>query len=543
MRIIILLLAFLFITHMSSMAQVLSLDSILTPEEISWLNEHEGRIKYAPDPRWPPIEYLSADSIHSGIIADYIRLVEAKLGVRFERIYYDGWTDVLNALERGDVYFAGSVQETEERKQYLNFTEPLFRIPTGIIAKDIEYKRKRNSENKIESFAVAQSYATIGYIEKNFPDAKIIECKDNLSAFSKVAFEEADATIIDLMTGSHLIYEHGIQNLVLVDEVDFQWKIGIGVVKSQSELYSILDKVLGTISEEEHEAIMDRWKGLNTLNVPDFYDRNKKVIVFLVAFLLLLFLLVVGINLTLRKLVADRTHELQEAMKTLEAKEEQYRILVDNQTDFIIKLDLNGRFQFVSKSFCKVIGKNEKELLGTSFQPLVHADDVAKTYDAISRLRVFPYKSIVAHRAKTVDGLRWIEWYGRALFDEQKNVTGVISIGRDITEKKAFEIDLINAKDHAEESDRLKSAFLANISHEIRTPMNSIMGFASLMPEEEDKKRINEYARIIYSNSELLVHIIDDIVLYSRLQSKSYKYEPRTFNVCDLLDEIPQIRR
>jgi PAS domain S-box-containing protein len=110
----------------------------------------------------------------------------------------------------------------------------------------------------------------------------------------------------------------------------------------------------------------------------------------------------------------------------------------------------------------------------------------------------------------------------------------------DITLRKLAEKALVVAKEHAEESDRLKTSFLANMSHEIRTPMNSIMGFASLLPEEESKELITNYANIIVQNSEQLVHIIDDIVLYSRLQTRLLSFQPQSFDAQKLLIDVKQ---
>jgi signal transduction histidine kinase len=76
------------------------------------------------------------------------------------------------------------------------------------------------------------------------------------------------------------------------------------------------------------------------------------------------------------------------------------------------------------------------------------------------------------------------------------------------------------------------------MSHEIRTPMNSIMGFASLLPEEESKELIMQYGNIIYQNSEQLVNIIDGIVMYSKLQTRQFTYNPVHFNVNRLLDDL-----
>ncbi|MDA3816097.1 MAG: ATP-binding protein [Prolixibacteraceae bacterium] len=126
--------------------------------------------------------------------------------------------------------------------------------------------------------------------------------------------------------------------------------------------------------------------------------------------------------------------------------------------------------------------------------------------------------------------------------EKQKAEQDLISANKELifqnAEKEKRTEELIKALERAEESDRLKSSFLANMSHEIRTPMNSIMGFASLLPEEESKLLINNYASIIVQNSEHLLHIIDDIVLYSRLQTGIINYQPNSFDAQTLLSNV-----
>ena len=71
--------------------------------------------------------------------------------------------------------------------------------------------------------------------------------------------------------------------------------------------------------------------------------------------------------------------------------------------------------------------------------------------------------------------------------------------------------ELLEAKQRAEEADRMKSVFLANMSHEIRTPLNAIVGFSEIIALTEDEKEKEEYLGIIQQNSNLLLQLINDI--------------------------------
>ena len=113
-------------------------------------------------------------------------------------------------------------------------------------------------------------------------------------------------------------------------------------------------------------------------------------------------------------------------------------------------------------------------------------------------------------------------------------------MARDITERKQYEKELIEAKNKAEESNRLKSSFLANLSHEIRTPLNVILGFTDLLDQEEslDEKRKKEFLQNIKHSGNSLLSIINDILDISFIESNQIQAEHQTFSVSDLLDQI-----
>ena len=113
-----------------------------------------------------------------------------------------------------------------------------------------------------------------------------------------------------------------------------------------------------------------------------------------------------------------------------------------------------------------------------------------------------------------------------------------LAVIRDITQRKKFEDDLVKAKEKAEESDRLKSAFLANLSHEIRTPMNAIMGFADLLKLPVDEKKRNEYVEIIQKSGFRLLDIISETIEIAKLDTGLIKTNPETFNLDQLMQDI-----
>lgn len=119
----------------------------------------------------------------------------------------------------------------------------------------------------------------------------------------------------------------------------------------------------------------------------------------------------------------------------------------------------------------------------------------------------------------------------------QDKVIELISIYYDITDLKQIEEMLVNERDRAEASDRLKSAFLANMSHEIRTPLNAIVGFSSLLASAENVVEKELYNSLISHNNELLLNLINDIIDLSKIEAGYLELHQNWFNLTELLDE------
>ena len=153
----------------------------------------------------------------------------------------------------------------------------------------------------------------------------------------------------------------------------------------------------------------------------------------------------------------DITERIEAENKVRES-EEKYRLLLYNQTDLVVKVDTQGRFLFVSPSYCETFGKKEEELLGQRFMPLVHEDDIESTLNEMKKLYSPPYHVTIRQRAKTINGWKWFEWADSAVLDDNNEVIEIIGTGRDISRR-------VEAQEALKESEeRFRSIFEMSIS-------------------------------------------------------------------------------
>jgi len=124
------------------------------------------------------------------------------------------------------------------------------------------------------------------------------------------------------------------------------------------------------------------------------------------------------------------------------ASDSLYRFLVENQNELIVKVDNQNRFLYVSPSYCRMFGLNPDQLLGKSYEPLIHPDDLEPTRIEVAKLMHQPHTCYIEQRAKTVDGWRWLSWHDKAFFDEKGQIESVIGVGRDITLEKTMTTEL-----------------------------------------------------------------------------------------------------
>lgn len=128
-------------------------------------------------------------------------------------------------------------------------------------------------------------------------------------------------------------------------------------------------------------------------------------------------------------------------------------------------------------------------------------------------------------------------------YDDRKTVCflqDISGIERERIRAEKLNGELRLAKEHAEESNRLKTAFLANMSHEIRTPLNAIVGFSDILMQTADPQEREQYMDIIRNNNSLLLQLISDILDLSRIEAGTFDFSRNPVDINQMMDEIQQ---
>lgn len=194
---------------------------------------------------------------------------------------------------------------------------------------------------------------------------------------------------------------------------------------------------------------------------------------------------------------------------------------VEQSPAMILITDTEGIIEYVNPKFVEVSGYSMTEVVGQKVSILKSGkmpDSIYKDmWDTILADKIWHGEMI--NKTKN-DAFYWVNISIAPITDGVGNRSHFLGLAEDITNKKKVEEELIIAKERAEESDRLKTAFLQNISHEIRTPMNTIMGFSNLLVSEyNNKEKLDEYSQIIYNRCSDLLEIINGILDVASIES------------------------
>ena len=239
--------------------------------------------------------------------------------------------------------------------------------------------------------------------------------------------------------------------------------------------------------------------------------------------------------------VREVTNEVL-AERRLKESEAAYRLMTEEATDMITRHDSEGVSTFVSPAIRHILGYEPSDVVGRRPSEFAHPEDSDSASLAIEEARTSGATVTYEHRKRHKNGhYVWLE--SRVRFAPNPD-TGepdhAISVTRDITKRKKFEDELVQAREKAESANHTKSRFLANMSHELRTPLNAIIGFSDIMVREMfgpmQNARYAEYSKLVNESGALLLDLINDLLDMSKVEAGKYELHIESFLAADALN-------
>lgn len=548
---------------------VLLLVSILSMQKLYADTQivHKDTLIIVSDDNYPPYIFRDDQGKLQGIIVDKWRLWERKTGVKAKLIGTD-WNKAQSLMNEGKADVIETVFDTPERRRRYLFSKPYAKIEVPVFY--------HHTLSGISNVRTLQGFS----IGVKAGDACIDELKraglmffQEFASYEKVLEaahkEQIKVFCIDKAPAIFLLAKNKLENDFREGFVLYSGEFHRAVAKDQPQLLQQVEKGFALFSKAETKEINDKWLG-----TPLGGSQTLKYLTYALLFAAALALFFVGNWWVLRRRVRSRTQQLQIALTKLTESETHYRLLVQNAMEAIYVVS-DGTVLYGNKSFADLAEIPIENVVGANLFSFLMPEDVefAKArYKQIESGKMFSGRREA--QMMTKKGTKWVLVNSVAINWDNKRA--VLSFASDITEIKQVEEDLriqnqeyqalneeyislneqlqhtidqmqkVNedlkvAKAQAELSDRLKTAFLANISHEVRTPLNGIVGFAELLTQGAvSPEKMQAYFGQIDQNCQRLLNTVTDIVEASLLQTHQVKLYPTVFNLHTFLREASQ---
>ena len=493
---------------------------------------------------YPPYQLLDKNLNPTGFSIDLLKAIAQTMGLNI-KIELDLWNQVRTELETGKIDGLAAMSPSPERSKIVNFSTSYVSITHSI------FIRKNSNIKSLEDISGKQVIVVIGdimhdYLVSNNITKYIIPVKDYQTALRLLSAGEYDCALIPKLLGQFAINEFNLTNLKPVGSTIQHREMAFAIKKDNPELLAQINDGLQIIKATgEYDKIYNKWFAI--------YEKiDIKIQVFkIIAWIMIPFLIILLSTLIwswfLRKQVALKTSELQNELNERKKAEKQLiqeksllNSMINSIPDLIFYKNINNIYIGCNDAFCKFNNLKAEEIIGKNDFDIFPEEQAKFFYETDQK--IITDKEIIQSESweKNFSGKKiLLDTLKFPFIDNKGNSLGIVGICHDITNRYKTEIDLKNAKNKAEESDRLKSSFLANMSHEIRTPMNAIIGFSDLLvdPDVNDDER-EELVTHINNNCNTLLHLIDDIIDLAKIEANELTIFNSDTSIRDIFIEL-----
>lgn len=244
----------------------------------------------------------------------------------------------------------------------------------------------------------------------------------------------------------------------------------------------------------------------------------------------------------LRKIVLKFKNDASSAEAAADLKAEQLAATVSASLDGIIIIDIEGRVVEFSESAERIFGYKKEDILGQSMANLIVPERYREAHNnGMARMRETGKANILGQRIE-IEALRanGEEFMSELAISRSRSSSGDIFIAyiRDISEAKAAEQALRDAKETAELANKAKTQFISAMSHEIRTPFNAVLGILDILGDSQLTRDQKQLVQTAEKTSHSLLRIINDVLDYARISSGSVKITKEPFHAPSVFDDV-----
>ncbi|MFW5426186.1 MAG: transporter substrate-binding domain-containing protein [Methylophagaceae bacterium] len=492
----------------------------LSSSEQQWLDEHKI-IRFAGDPNWLPYEAFDQHGHYIGIVADHLKIIEQRLGIKLEFVQTRTWAESVEKVKRGEIDVLSETDDSELQSQ-LSFTENYVSSPIVIVMKNDENYVENIHQIKQRKIAVIKDYGYVAGIIKKYPSLEFHYVDTIQEGLAAVATGKVEALLATLAQASHHISKLGIHNIRIVGKTEFSTKLAFGMNTEFTPLIPLFNRALNSISPNEKQAIFDSWGEQKFTERADYRWLAKVIGALLVFMLIMLYW-----NRKLAKEMALRAEV-----------EQQTKMLIDSIPIQIVVTSFDGQVLSANPKALDDYKLHKDEL--DQYNILEFYTNMHDRKEVITELKdhakveqkIIPMKQPDGKTHSMMVSIMPIKYHKQP---------ALLSIAVNMTERLEMEAALKSAKSHAESANQAKSEFLANMSHEIRTPMNAIIGFTELLNEQIEEPKLKSFVKTIQSAGNNLLVLINDILDLSKIEAGKLQIKKIPCNPHDLFTEVSNI--
>lgn len=276
----------------------------LTQAETVWLEEHP-ELLLAPAADFAPYEFFDDKGSYRGMAADYIALLEKRLGVQFRAVKLADDAARLQAITSGGIDIVTAVTADSPLAGKARLAKPHISIPVVIVAKS-EYRSLHALKGRRVALA---SGVRLRVAAEAMPGVELVPVPDVPTALELLSEGRVDALVTDVATASYYIHREGMTDIRIVGKTGTNLSLAIAVRSDWPQLLTIMEKALDSITRDEQQRISRQWIHLKESSL--LYKRSFWLSMLAIAAVILLVLVSILVwNRTLKQQVAQRTQSL-----------------------------------------------------------------------------------------------------------------------------------------------------------------------------------------------------------------------------------------